>query len=76
MSKQRKSEESVSLKYISPFEHFEPRQEKFYNYLERFENLHTTKGLIVKESVAKHLCVSIGSVLYNALSAFLKAQRN
>lgn len=73
--KQGKSEGSVNLTNISPFDHFEPRYEKFSNYLERFENYYSLKGLIEKDSIAQLLCVLIGPIHYNALSAFLGPEK-
>lgn len=61
----------VSFSSIAPFEHFDPRREKFSCYLERFENYYTMKSITEPVQIAQPLCVSIGSTHYNSLSAFL-----
>lgn len=56
---------------ISPFENFDPQREKFTCYLERFGNYVSMKNVNDKTKLAQLLCVSIGSVHYNNLAAFL-----
>ncbi|KAL1448121.1 hypothetical protein WDU94_006624 [Cyamophila willieti] len=65
------AQESIQTNNITPFEHFNPNQEKFSNYVERFENYCSMKNITSEEKKAQLLCVSIGSMHYNNLGALL-----
>uniref|UniRef100_A0A8D9A769 CCHC-type domain-containing protein n=1 Tax=Cacopsylla melanoneura TaxID=428564 RepID=A0A8D9A769_9HEMI len=65
------AQESIQISNITPFEHFNPNQEKFSNYVERFDNYCRMKNISSEEKKAQLLCVSIGSMHYNNLGALL-----
>uniref|UniRef100_A0A8D8Q661 CCHC-type domain-containing protein n=1 Tax=Cacopsylla melanoneura TaxID=428564 RepID=A0A8D8Q661_9HEMI len=66
------AQESIQISNITPFEHFNPNQEKFSNYVERFDNYCRMKNITSEEKKAPQLlCVSIGSMHYNNLGALL-----
>ncbi|KAL1447864.1 hypothetical protein WDU94_005577 [Cyamophila willieti] len=60
---------------LSPFENFNAEKEKFTNYLERFQNYCSMKNVSSSEKQAQLLCVSIGSVHYNNLTALLGPEK-
>lgn len=66
-----KSEISTNPSSLIPFEPFNSKNEKFSNYLERFENYCEMKNVTDKNKLAQLLCVSIGSIHYNNLTALL-----
>lgn len=59
------------LSNILTFENFDQKKEKIKCYLERFENYLAMKNVTEEKKKAQLLCVSIGSVHYNNLSALL-----
>lgn len=62
---------SNSLAKIPLFENFDGKQEKFTNYMERFENYATMKGVTEDEQKSQLLQSSVGLTHYNSLTAFL-----
>ncbi|KAI5753467.1 hypothetical protein M8J77_000457 [Diaphorina citri] len=60
---------------IVPFENYDAEKEKFSSYLERFQNYCNMKNVTDKGKVAQLLCVSIGSLHYNNLAAFLGPEK-
>lgn len=61
----------VSTTNIPSFEPFNDKNEKFKNYLERFETFLSVRNIVDDSKKAQLLSVSIGSQHYNNLSALL-----
>jgi len=59
------------LSNIPPFKNFDQAKEKIKCYLERFENYLAMKNITEDQKKAQLLCLSIGSMYYNNLSAIL-----
>lgn len=66
---------AVNFSSICPFENYDAKQEKFTCYMERFENYVAMKNVKEDEKKAQLLCVSIGSIHYNGLAAYLGPEK-
>ncbi|XP_031333894.1 uncharacterized protein K02A2.6-like [Photinus pyralis] len=66
----------INVANIPPFEVFNPKQEDFRLYIERFENYLKMKELYAdKKKAAQMLVTSIGSSNYNTLAALVAPQK-